>query len=75
MGQAEQAMIFTKYDAENYQRRLRINISERTVSWLTLKKRKKIVRCKIHLRAGTCCTAQPLPSGSLKKTNDPQSNT
>ncbi len=28
-----------------------------------------------YLRADTCCTAHPLPSGSLKKTNDPQSNT
>src|SRR5207247_656975 len=25
-------------------------------------------------RAGISCTAQPLPSGSLKKTNEPQSN-
>jgi hypothetical protein len=45
------------------------------VGCLSTERWKNIVRSKIHLRAGICCTAQPLPSGSLKKTNDPQSNT
>jgi hypothetical protein len=36
---------------------------------LSTERWKNIVCRKIHLRAGICCTAQPLPSGSLKKTN------
>src|SRR5437899_7506713 len=29
-------------------------------------------KCTVQLRAGRCWTAQPVPSGSLKKTDDPQ---